>query len=355
MEFYLVNIALTIIWGIALNDLKNVNGKKLLCVLCALQWIILSGFRDYSVGADTYQYFSHYQSVDSYQWNYVLEQTIAAFSNTNALNDPGYTLLVKLFRLTGLDYRGFLIFVATAFMAALAYSVYKNSPDPCVSFILFSCLFYSFFAITGIRQTLATALVVLLGYEFIKRRRLVPFLLVTIAAFLLHKSALVFAPFYFLCNIKLTRRSLIVAACVALGIFAYREQIIGMIMSGSLQFDAFADEKNKSAPLSMTVYFVGLFCMIWWKKGVLSERFPQSSQWVNALLLACILFPMVFVVSSSMRVVQYYSLFTLFLLPALTECFSKKEEAVLAKMLCVAVLVLAFVSTNPYFRFEGFA
>ena len=64
------------------------------------------------------------------------------------------------------------IIVAAIVFASLGYFIYKNSDDPAFSYVLFSALFYSFYAITGTRQALATALVVFVGFEFIKRKGL---------------------------------------------------------------------------------------------------------------------------------------------------------------------------------------
>ena len=69
------------------------------------------------------------------------------------------------------DYQVFLVFIAVVFMGLMARWIYKNSSMPEISFVIFSTIFYAFFAVTGHRQTLATALIFFLGYEFAKEKK----------------------------------------------------------------------------------------------------------------------------------------------------------------------------------------
>ena len=65
----------------------------------------------------------------------------------------------------------------------------------CISWVVYSTLFYSFFAITGHRQTIATGIVVWGGLECIRKRKLIPFLLLTFVAYTIHASAICVLPF----------------------------------------------------------------------------------------------------------------------------------------------------------------
>ena len=64
-------------------------------------------------------------------------------------------------------------------------------------------LFYAFYSVTGHRQTLATALIVFVGYKYIKEKKLLKFLVIAFIVFMLHKSSLVFIPYYFIAHIIL--------------------------------------------------------------------------------------------------------------------------------------------------------
>lgn len=104
------------------------------------------------------------------------------------------------------NYQVYLVFIALLFMIPMAIWIYRNSSMPCLSFIIFSTLFYSFYAVTGIRQTIATSLVVFIGYEFIKKKKPIPFLILVFLSFFIHKSCVCFLPFVFFAYKKITWR-----------------------------------------------------------------------------------------------------------------------------------------------------
>lgn len=118
------------------------------------------------------------------------------------IKDPGYAAVVKAFQTFSTNYQAYLVFIALLFMIPMAIWIYRNSSMPCLSFIIFSTLFYSFYAVTGIRQTIATSLVVFIGYEFIKKKKPIPFLLLMFIAFFIHKSCICFLPFVFFAHKK---------------------------------------------------------------------------------------------------------------------------------------------------------
>lgn len=66
---YLINVGLMLFWDIVIPE--NARGKrKALCVLYCLQWILLSGLRAYTVGADTFAYkIYHFDVTYATPWN----------------------------------------------------------------------------------------------------------------------------------------------------------------------------------------------------------------------------------------------------------------------------------------------
>lgn len=61
---------------------------------------------------------------------------------------------MKFFQIFSTDYQLFLVFIAIVFFVPMGILIYKYSEAPYLSYVLFSSLFYSFFAITGHRQTI---------------------------------------------------------------------------------------------------------------------------------------------------------------------------------------------------------
>lgn len=202
MSVYLLNIALIFIWAFFLLKYKpSKNKKKAFCAIACVQWVILSGLRGMTVGADTIEYRRGFNRVNITSWHRIITD-ISAYIGGAEIKDPGYALFVKIFQVFSTNYQLYLVFIAVLFMIPMAIWIYKNSSMPCLSFIIFSTLFYSFYAVTGIRQTIATSLVVFIGYEFIKKKKPIPFLILVFLSFFIHKSCICFLPFVFFAHKK---------------------------------------------------------------------------------------------------------------------------------------------------------
>ena len=230
MSIFIINIVLIICEGLwLLYQVPSQKNKKKFCYLASVQWILISGLRHISVGADTEQYYINFERIKTYSWDYVLDFTRTQLIMDSDAKAPGYTFLVKIFQVFFSDYQVFLVFVAIVFFGFMGWSVYRNSRNPAVSFILFSCLFYSFFAITGIRQTLATAIVVFWGIEFIKKRKLIPFIICVLLMSTVHLSVVCFLPFYWIARVKINIKTIIIYWIGIIVAFVFRMNFLTIL------------------------------------------------------------------------------------------------------------------------------
>lgn len=347
---YFINIFLLIAFAIIISnnrDLKNRN--KLFVVFATLNWIVLSGLRHISIGADTLAYFNSYNRTLWTSWDDLFNNfvEIIIHGSEELGKDPGYYLFVKITQLVTHNYQIFLVIIALIFTVPLGLWIYRNSKNPFISFLIYSVLFYSFFSITGLRQTIATSIVVLIGYKYIKERRLLPFILLTFIGFTIHKSALVFFPFYFLANKKVTKKYLItILAIFPLAIF-FRAPL-------ALFFQDVSGYKYGIYEGAGTFNFTTLLLLltivgIWKSKTILANN-PQALHFFNALIMSVLLTPLTWVNPSAMRVVQYYSIFLMLLVPEIINSF-KKEERPIIYFIVIALLVILLLRSNPQYMF----
>ena len=170
MTVYLINLALIFIWSIPLININtNDKKKKLYCAICAVQWALVSGLRDWSVGADTMNYYSWFEMIKTKSWSSTITNVWDYLFNGLEIKDPGYNLLQKIFQIFSNDYQMWLVFIGFLFTGLMARWIYKYSSMPEISFLLYSALFYSFFALTGHRQTIATALIYFVVFYFVDK------------------------------------------------------------------------------------------------------------------------------------------------------------------------------------------
>ena len=247
MTVYLINIALILGLGFIF-----VNKKKVYCSICAVQWILISGLRHISVGADTENYYDWFEETKNLSWQAAINNCWDYLFNGLEVKDPGYNLLQKIFQIFFDDYQMWLLFIAVLFTGLMARWIYKYSTMPDISFLVYSVLFYSFFALTGHRQTIATALIFFLGYELVKKREFIKFAIVAFIAFMIHKSSSVFIIYYFIAHINFTPAYFLVILCTVIIFALYGSQIAVPIVS-ILGFD---EEHLQSSEYDATTYAI---------------------------------------------------------------------------------------------------
>lgn len=350
MTVYLVNIFLILFFGyIFLYKNKSEHNAKVYCGIVALQWILISGLRHISVGDDTEAYGHAFERVKSTSWSQIFSNIWDYLFNGLDIKDPGYLLFEKIFQIFCDNYQIYLIFIATIFTTIMAIWIYKNSADPCFSFILYSVLFYSFYSVTGHRQTIATALIVFWGYKYIKERKLIKFAILAFIAFLLHKSSIVFIPFYFIANIPITIPYIIIALIVIATVVFLGRPLYGAIA----EWMGFSEEQityegggaETYAVVLILVSLVTLFCYYFYK-----DRTEKATHIFNITLLTLMSSFLVIQNQGFMRVQQYYSLFLMMSFPEVILSFDKKGRK-LVYFVTIMVLVLYFMRNSPQYQF----
>ncbi|MGE6415988.1 EpsG family protein [Planococcus kocurii] len=348
---YILNIFVMILFAVILLWENPNKWKKIVfCILVSLQWTIISGFRHISIGSDTYSYKAYFfDKTLNIPWHILLKDFINIIFYGDLGKDPGYILFEKFFQVFSDEYQLYLIFIASIFTFSLGVWIYKNSSEPFLSFLIYVCLFFSFFGITGHRQTIATALVVLIGYKFIKDKKFWPFFILVIIGSTLHKSALIFLVFYFMANKKITKKYLGIMSLLITLVFLFKNQII--IFVGTLSgYDSYIDQFEGAGTWIFTAALILVALVTFWKRKAMMSNNSQVTHYINAILIALLLVPLTFVDPSAMRVVQYFSLFLLLLIPEIIKTFSSWERTIIYYSVAV-LLILLFAKNNPQYLF----
>ena len=77
----------------------------------------------------------------------------------------------------------------------------------------------------------------------------------------------------------------------------------------------------------------------------------HAGSWLNAVLVALVLVPLTFVDPNAMRIVQYYSIFLVLLVPAILQSFSDYRERALAYLVAGAFLLALFIRSGSDYIF----
>ncbi|MBQ4510330.1 MAG: EpsG family protein [Clostridia bacterium] len=358
MIWYLLNIAIITIAYLLparenLSDIGQDVGpvkRKRVCVVGTITWILLSGLRHISVGADTLQYKYYFDAIQKTSWSSIFERLYDRYINGADIKDPGYPIFEKICNIFTDNYTVYLIIIATIFFVSMGLFIHKFSENPYLSYILFSTLFYSFFAITGHRQTIATAVVVLLGTFLIKKKKFIPFLIIILLMSTIHRSCLCFIPFYFISKIKINKITLLIYWFATISAFVFRYELLDLLQS-ILGYEMYQDYEGAGAGTFLYLLLAFGILVTFFCRKLLENDTGIIRISINALMLACFFSPLLLINQSTMRLIQYFSLFLLLLLPKFGKILSKRTDRTVYNMIVTLVLVVLFAMTNPTYRF----
>lgn len=308
--------------------LKRLTDKYINIMIVIL--ILQSALRNVAVGADTYAYYLQYKDMTIFGWDKVL----AAFPRTyidGMGKDPGYGVVEKLVQLISTEYQFFLFAVAIFFFAGLAKMLKLMNlslGSLCVAFLVYETIYYGFFSITGIRQTIATG-IFLYAFPLIRKRKFIDYVLIIAIAATIHKSSLILIPFYFLATLKRPKTILICALAALPFLFGIARSVAVYITSFDL-FESYSGYANSTYETSGAMNFM-VFLLITAILTLLTVNAKDEISYnvrvcINALSLALLFVPLTWVDPSLMRVCQYFSIFSMFLFGPVLKRFSVKNN-----------------------------
>lgn len=347
---YLINILLLTIESAVLARYEHrINSKKVFCTLATIQWVLISGLRGLSVGADTRGYKTGFDLREYQSWDYLFRDFIDIMFKDGDGKDPGYAILEKAFHLISDSYQGWLMFIAILFTVSMGIWIYKNSKDPYLSFLLYSALFYAFFAITGLRQTIATAIVVFIGYKFLKERKLIKFLICMCIAYPIHKSSMVYALLYIVSFIPIDKKYIFAVVVATVLMFIFKNQVTDFLAL-STGYEDYVGQYEGAGTYNFTFMYCGLFAVAAWR---FKEAKLGNDNWdieFHALLLGMMFIPLTYVRPSAMRIVQYFSVYLMLIIADIAESFEGKDKLIVHGAM-IGVLTLLLIMSNPQYVF----
>ena len=153
---------------------------KLAALLMFSAAVFVMGWRSVTYTGDNIAYAEFYQLYSQLTLQESWENVIQG-----VLKDPFFYFLGNVFSKLGFTYRGWFVFIAVVFMGGFCYLMYKRSRNYSLSMFFLITLGYFYFSMTGLRQAMAFGLCYI-AFEFVCQRKILPFLIFTAAAGLLH-------------------------------------------------------------------------------------------------------------------------------------------------------------------------
>ena len=177
--------------------------------------ILLYAVQDGSVSIDIAEYMRQYAVIPELSFPQMLTHKF----------EIGYVLLCRILALLFDSERALVLAMALIILPLFARSFRQETEDPMVALMAFLALGMYLHAIIFWRQLAAMAILTF-SYRYIRQRKLIPFLLVMLAAMCFHRAAVVFLGLYIVYRIPISKWLLAGCAVLSVVLGAFGKPII---------------------------------------------------------------------------------------------------------------------------------
>lgn len=313
---------------------------------------LMIGLRDISVGADTWSY------VDTFE-NMKYKTFAELFNSADRSHEYLFSSITKILSMRTENRFVFTTVFAMGFSLSYGYIVHKLSDNYFVTYTVLMTL-YMTFIISGMRQVAAMS-ILFLSYPFIKKRKLIPFLLCVAVAYFFHNTAVIFVLAYFIANKKMgwLQFGIIAGALVLTYVLP---GVTTKFLYETIAWKKLETYQTYDATVNISGFIIKLFIFIFnlihYKQVV--EKDSSNLFLYNMSAMGVALEAFTVIMSQAFRMSMYFSIFDTILLANVVHNFKTNDrvkafEKPIMFILVVALLVIYyFIISEPLVYKMGF-
>ncbi len=260
----------------------------------------LTAFRSIRVGADTSNYALMFRRFSAW-----------SFERNLKYKEPAFALLCKIISLFTHNYQVLVITVSviTIIPVAIVYVKEIEYPMTTIALLLSTSNFYMFFS--GMRQSIAISLG-MIAFLFVRKKKLIPFLLIVCLAFLFHRTALILFLMYPIYHIRIVKKSLLYVIPSMIVIYIFNKPIFGFLQGIISDYEGVGDAETGAFTMLFLLIAFSAFAFIIPKDSELDD---DTIGMRNFLLMATVVQMFVPLNTFVMRMGYYYMIFMPLVIP----------------------------------------
>lgn len=324
MAAYLVLLFIVLICYVLTNQI----GVKWSLRIALLPFFSLLGFKSYSVGTDTFNYINMFWAAK-----------YGSFETIYGRLEIGYKICIQLLGKSGLSAQFQFIFVALLISISLGSFSKKWSSKPILVIFFYITLGLYSFNLTAIRQSIAMA-ICLFSFRYIYEKKIIYYLLIILIAMTFHKSAIFFAPAYFVANRRVNTFNLLTFTVFSMIIIVFSETIITNVSS---IFDVhYGIERTNNGYIFLLVVFVITALSFVYRNQLLMKN-PKNIFFFNLNLVSMMLWVMRLSSRTVERVSFYYLIASIIILTETIEVIRKDKERQFVRISAITLSFILFL------------
>lgn len=309
MTVYVVYLAVLILVGWYLQGDTAVSDRtRAICLGVTAAVLVAIMTLRYGMG---YDYFS-YQDIFTGMAATPMSEVIAGHPT-----ELGFYIFTKLVSMVTAEYHIFLLCCNIIMVGCVFWVIYRYSPVWWVSAVLYLTLQFMPHSMNFLRQSLAAS-ILFTGWGFLKKGKLIPYMLVVLLATTFHISAIIMIPAYFLMRLPYNRKVLAFYGCGTLVVYLAFTPLINFATTHIFpQYAQYIDSSIYAAGNNFTFVYVPLACFV---GAVIASKALLERDKSNSILIYSMLFTAVFYLfMTKMYIAErfsiYFFMFAMVLMP----------------------------------------
>ena len=341
MIIYLLLFALLCICWITLYQNPGddiIKREKKYCIFIALVFILIAALRGENVGTDTDGYYRDYTSLGLVSFEQILK---------SQAENPGYYVLAKVMYDAGVSVQLWFGIVATLYVGSVSKLIFRFSKNITLSYIMFLTLGFYSFSLSGLKQTIAMA-ILLYAFNFLYDKKYIRFFICLAVSTYFHASSWSFIFAFILAIMKQKRYIYMLLSCAFAIVIFNAKSILGSAVDllGNEHYGKYLEYDKKYSPTTFVVFLVILLFAFVYLKNYAKENRKECTMMCGMTYLGVIALLFSFVVASAFRLALYFTVFSIILVPNVLTYEKNIRIRELLNIVISLVCVLYFIYVN---------
>lgn len=336
-----VGLVILVVISYFLLKKKVKNYKLVYCILIGIALFLIMAFRDITIGTDLALYVPYFNIIKNFSFLetiefcrerdievlfYLIDNIVALFSH----NENVYVAVLSFP----------FIFITSRF-------IYKYSNNALLGFLIFISLNYYCFSFSALRHTMAAVMLVL-SYDYLRKRKLIPFIVFVLLATAFHRSAFVFLIAYPISYMKINFKQIILISCSIVGALLLKNFILNIIFS---IFDSghYAHYASSDTELSLVFFAINLliYILMRYLYGKKSNNM-ENRVFLNLQFLSVCFAALTPVLAEMIRISFFFGIFACAGLPNAIECSKYESNKKIYYFVIGSILIFYFLNFTLY-------
>lgn len=206
---------------------ESQNNKKMCISIVTIILTLFTGFRSWWLG-DLIKYYTQFLACSGDGWQ---DAVFGSFTNI------GLRLVFRIVSYLGGGYEIVVFMISALVAVSLGIIIYRYSPSPYWSYLIYISLGFYMFTYSGLKQTIAMSFLIFAAMGIFENN-FKQFLFWNFIAGMFHAPAFIFLPAYMFSALKVNRNYFVIILFIAAIVYLFQGQILSMMTDAYYEEEA---------------------------------------------------------------------------------------------------------------------